>query len=118
MLSLRENKIKELPPGIGKLTQLVTLDASNNHLEHLPAGDLFAFDFLEYKQCVIFVKYLRTSNVAIKLTFSILFTLIMIEIGNCVMLSTLDIQHNELVDISDTIGNLKNLTRLGLRLVY
>lgn len=38
MLSLRENKIKELPPGIGRLTQLVTLDASNNHLEHLPQG--------------------------------------------------------------------------------
>ncbi len=38
MLSLRENKIKELPGGIGRLTQLITLDASNNHLEHLPNG--------------------------------------------------------------------------------
>ena len=39
MLSLRENKIRELPAGIGKLTQLGTLDASNNHLEHLPPGN-------------------------------------------------------------------------------
>lgn len=40
---------------------------------------------------------------------------LMIEIGNCVQLTTLDVQHNELVDIPETIGNLKNLTRLGLR---
>ena len=39
MLSLRENKIRELPGGVGRLTQLVTLDASNNHLEHLPNGN-------------------------------------------------------------------------------
>ena len=38
MLSLRENKIRELPPGIGKLAKLVTLDAAHNHLEHLPSG--------------------------------------------------------------------------------
>lgn len=39
MLSLRENKIRELPPGIGKLTQLGTIDASNNHLQTLPPGN-------------------------------------------------------------------------------
>ena len=39
------------------------------------------------------------------------------EIGNCVNLSSLDLQHNELVDIPETIGNMKNLSRLGLRLV-
>lgn len=38
MLSLRENKITELPAGIGKLTELVTFEASNNHLRHLPPG--------------------------------------------------------------------------------
>lgn len=37
MLSLRENKIKDLPGGMGKLTLLVTLDVSNNHIEHLPS---------------------------------------------------------------------------------
>lgn len=37
------------------------------------------------------------------------------EIGNCVNLSSLDLQHNELVDIPETIGNMKNLSRLGLR---
>lgn len=37
------------------------------------------------------------------------------EIGNCVMLSSLDLQHNELLDIPDSIGNLTSLTRLGLR---
>ena len=33
------------------------------------------------------------------------------------MLSSLDLQHNELLDIPDSIGNLKSLTRLGLRFV-
>lgn len=36
MLSLRENKIRSLPSGIGQLQQLVTFDASNNHLSQLP----------------------------------------------------------------------------------
>lgn len=35
-LSLRENKIKELPAGIGQLVNLMTLDLANNHLEQLP----------------------------------------------------------------------------------
>lgn len=36
MLSLRENKIRELTQGVGKLVKLVTFDISHNHLEHLP----------------------------------------------------------------------------------
>jgi len=38
MLSLRENKIRELPDGIGSLVNLTTFDVSHNHLEHLPEG--------------------------------------------------------------------------------
>ena len=37
-LSLRENKIKELPHAIGELVHLTTFDVSHNHLEHLPEG--------------------------------------------------------------------------------
>lgn len=105
MLSLRENKIKELPAGIGKLTKLVTLDASNNHLEHLPPG--------------MFVSHmLRVHFFCLSLS-TVMFCLLAFEseIGNCAQLTTLDVQHNELVDIPDTIGNLKNLSRLGLRYV-
>ena len=36
MLSLRENKIRELTAGVGRLVKLVTFDISHNHLEHLP----------------------------------------------------------------------------------
>ena len=39
MLSLRENKIRELPTGIGQLVNLVTFDVSHNNLEHLPEGE-------------------------------------------------------------------------------
>ena len=95
MLSLRENKIRELPGGVGRLTQLVTLDASNNHLEHLPNGIPFSNNLLTH-----------LTHFLIKL---------MPEIGNCIQLSTLDVQHNELIDIPETIGRLTNLTRLGLR---
>ena len=38
MLSLRENKIRELTAGVGRLVKLVTFDVSHNHLEHLPAA--------------------------------------------------------------------------------
>lgn len=31
------------------------------------------------------------------------------------MLNSLDLQHNELLDIPESIGNLKSLSRLGLR---
>ena len=37
-LSLRENKIRELPRAIGDLMALNTFDVSHNHLEHLPEG--------------------------------------------------------------------------------
>ena len=37
------------------------------------------------------------------------------EIGNCTQIRTLDLQHNELLDIPPSIGNLKTLNRLGLR---
>ena len=37
------------------------------------------------------------------------------EIGNCTQLSSLDLQHNELIDLPESIGNLRALTRLGLR---
>jgi leucine-rich repeat protein SHOC2 len=37
------------------------------------------------------------------------------EIGQCVRLSTLDLQHNKLAELPETIGNLRQLTRIGLR---
>ena len=36
-------------------------------------------------------------------------------LGNCAQLTTLDLTHNELVDLPDLIGNLKNLSRLLIR---
>ena len=41
ILSLRENKIRELPRGVGELVNLLTFDVSHNHLEHLPEGLYF-----------------------------------------------------------------------------
>jgi len=39
------------------------------------------------------------------------------EIGNCVQMTSLDLQHNDIPEIPDTIGNLTEMTRLGLRWV-
>ncbi len=36
-------------------------------------------------------------------------------LGNCAQLTTLDLTHNELVDLPELIGNLKNLSRLLIR---
>ena len=49
MLSLRENKIRELPNGIGELVNLVNLDVSHNHLEHLPEGKQPSAPSLNYQ---------------------------------------------------------------------
>lgn len=54
MLSLRENKIRELPQGIGDLVNLTTFDVSHNHLEHLPEGiefSEFVFSFMLRLHC-------------------------------------------------------------------
>lgn len=37
------------------------------------------------------------------------------EIGNCVQMNSLDFAHNELIDLPASIGNLRAMTRLGLR---
>ena len=38
-----------------------------------------------------------------------------VEIGNCVQMNSLDFAHNELIDIPPSIGNLRAMTRIGLR---
>jgi len=37
------------------------------------------------------------------------------EIGRCLQLNSLYLQHNDLTSIPESIGNLRILTRLGLR---
>jgi len=44
ILNLHENKIKELPHGVGELVNLTTLDVSHNHLESLPEGEAVSCD--------------------------------------------------------------------------
>ena len=39
------------------------------------------------------------------------------EIGNCSQLVFLELQHNELQDLPESVGNCKSLRRLGLRSV-
>ena len=40
------------------------------------------------------------------------------ELGQCVKLNSVDLQHNKLVDLPEEIGQLINLVRLGLRWVF
>ena len=37
------------------------------------------------------------------------------EIGHCRQITSLDLAHNDLIELPRTIGNLKAITRLGLR---
>ena len=50
-LSLRENKIKDLPTGLGQLVLLSTLDVSHNHLEHLPQGQYHKVKKVKFITC-------------------------------------------------------------------
>lgn len=92
MLSLRENRIRSLPVTVGNLIQLLTLDVAHNHLEHLPNE--------------IGLSSMRKSERIERGNF---------VLGNCAQLTTLDLTHNELVDLPESIGNLKNLSRLLIR---
>jgi len=53
ILNLHENKIKELPRGIGELVNLTTLDVSHNHLELLPEGRSCLLVSVSYVMIVI-----------------------------------------------------------------
>lgn len=43
------------------------------------------------------------------------FLFFILEIGNCLQLTQLDLQHNELQSLPDSMGDLSNLKRLGIR---
>jgi len=85
MLDLRENKISSLPSTIGRLSSLTVFLISHNHLKELPPGA---------PDCQ--GDYFP-------------------EIGECADLVHLDVQHNELTALPDSIGKLSKLSRMGMR---
>ncbi|TPP66505.1 Leucine-rich repeat protein SHOC-2, partial [Fasciola gigantica] len=96
VLSLRENKIRSLPAAswCDELCQLITLDVTQ------PFGTV--------------ARTLLFSNV-LTLHFLCFVSCSISEIGSCQKLSTLNLQHNELRFLPDSVGELTQLERIGLR---
>ena len=61
---------------------------------------------------LLFGLYLRDHITFFLLTLIVYFSA---EIGHCRQITSLDLAHNELIELPKTIGNLKLVTRLGLR---
>ncbi len=95
-LDLRWNRLTALPTEIGHLTNLTTLDLGHNNLTALPAeiGRLTNLTKLD----------LRANNL----------TALPAEIGRLTNLTTLDLWHNNLTALPAEIGRLTNLTELVL----
>lgn len=96
MLSLRENKIKNLPNEIGCLVNLDILDISHNHLEHLPeqigmCKNLSALD-LQHNELLDIPE----------------------TIGNLVNLSRLGLRYNRLTVIPQSLKNCVNMEEFNI----
>ena len=61
---MRENKIRELPSGVGELVNLLTFDVSHNHLEHLPEGIVFQPYSVLIIEIIYSTRLLRLQTVA------------------------------------------------------
>ena len=84
MVDLRENKISELPAIICELQCLSILLLSSNQLKAIPEGLKLG------KWIYMYIEY----------------SISLPEIGQCSQLTQLDLQHNELERLPDTIGSL------------
>lgn len=75
--------------------------------------DFFCFS-LPFPQEIVAGSKLDAKLIEIKPLLVVVFSL-SIEIGKCVQMTSLDLQHNDIPEIPDSIGNLREMTRLGLR---
>lgn len=95
-LDLIDLNLTELPPGIERLSKLITLDLSGNYLKCLPEG----FGSLTNLQ------WLNIANNQL--------THLPREIGELRDLRTLDLRDNQLTELSTGIGGLSQLTYLNI----
>lgn len=95
-LDLSDLNLTELPPGIQRLSQLITLDLSANYLKCLPEG----FGSLTNLQ------WLSMANNEL--------TDLPLQIRELRDLRTLDLRDNQLTELSTGIGGLSQLTYLNI----
>jgi internalin A len=99
-LNLSEMDLLELPPEIGNLTNLISLDLRSNQLKALPEsiGNL-------------------TNLISLDLWNNYL-TALPESICNLINLKYLDLWNNQLMDLPESIGNLTSLTSLHFNGLY
>jgi len=118
-LYLSSQILPPLPPEIGNLRNLVTLDLDNNQLTGLPQeiGNLSNLTILSLYNNQLTRLPVKIGNLS-KLTMLDLsynqLTALPLEIGNLSGLTTLNLDNNQLTGLPESIGTLSELTTLDL----
>jgi Leucine-rich repeat (LRR) protein len=117
-LTLYTGDQKTLPPGLGRLTELTSLNINGAKLEALPSeiGELKKLDYLEVKSEVLseVPEEIGSLSSLRDLTFRCALTGLPRSIGKLVHLEKLDLYRNKLSSVPEELGMLANLQELDL----
>jgi internalin A len=118
-LELNNNRLVFLPESIGNLANLISLELNNNHLIALPESisqltNLISLDF-SHNQVNTLPESISQLTSLISLDFSHNRLNTLPEaIGQLTNITSLNFSHNRLNTLPESIGNLANLTSLNL----
>jgi len=120
-LNLSNNNITQLPVEIGQLTQLTELNLCNNNLTQLPVeiGHLTQLTrlYLQYNNIThLPVEIGQLTQLTTLLLCNNKLTHLPVEIGQLTQLTTLHLYNNKLTNLPAEIGQLTQLTTLHLSL--
>ncbi|MGC1374599.1 MAG: COR domain-containing protein [Anaerolineales bacterium] len=119
-LNLSDNELKALPEWLGQLTQLQSLDLSNNRLTTLPEsiGQLKQLQSLNlsHSQLTALPESIGqlTQLQSLDISYSKL-TALPESIGQLTQLQSLDISYSKLAELPESLGNLTELKSLMLQ---
>jgi internalin A len=118
-LDLSNNQLTTLPMNIGRLTDLTSLDLSNNQLTTLPMNigqltNLTSLDLSNNQLTILPVELLQLTNLTLLNLTSNQLTILPVEIEELTNLTSLDLSNNQLTTLPVEIEELTNLTLLNL----
>jgi internalin A len=119
-INLSGNGIKELPPQIGQLTNLTSLDLRNNSLTALPESigelsNLISLDLRNNSLTTLPNSIGQLTNLTSLGLKNNSLTTLPNSIGQLTNFTSLDLSSNQLMALPESIGELSNLISLDLR---